>query len=73
MHDDICVRLGARIRELREARGLSRLHLAHCCGFELADIKAFEVGTREIHLKNLATLADRLGVSLASLLAGLKF
>jgi transcriptional regulator with XRE-family HTH domain len=69
--EDICVRLGARIRELRKQRGWRQLDLAEHSGVHEVHISDLERGTREICFRNLAALAQGLGVTLSELLTGI--
>ena len=71
MPDDICVRLGARIRELRKARGWRQIDLAQHSGVHEVHISDLERGEREVGLRNLAALAKGLDVKLEDLVAGL--
>ncbi len=71
MPDDICVRLGARIRKLRKERGWRQIDLAQHSGVHEVHISDLERGTREVGLRNLAALAKGLDVRLEDLVAGL--
>ena len=71
MTNDICVRLGIRIRELRKERGWRQVDLAKQSGVHSVYISDLERGTREVCLKNLAALAKGLNVLLSELVAGL--
>jgi transcriptional regulator with XRE-family HTH domain len=65
---DLAGRVGGRVRELRTGAGLTQAALAegHC---SKAAISAFESGKALPSLDMLSHLADRLGVSAASILA----
>ncbi len=71
MTNDICVRLGIRIRELRKERGWRQVDLAKQSGVHSVYISDLERGTREVCLRNLAALAKGLNVLLSELVAGL--
>lgn len=58
---------GARIRALRQARGLSQEKLAELAGLHRTYISSIELGERNVSLKNIQALADALGVSLQEL------
>lgn len=56
--------LGGRLRELREARGLTQAQLAHLLGKSLETISNFERGKTLPSLVTLEQLAGVLGVSM---------
>jgi transcriptional regulator with XRE-family HTH domain len=56
--------LGARIRELREARGLTREALAQKIGMSTVYVRKLEAGERTPSLDTLDRLARALGVTL---------
>jgi transcriptional regulator with XRE-family HTH domain len=56
--------LGGRLRELREARGLTQAQLAHLLGKSLETISNFERGKTLPSLVTLEQLAGILGVSM---------
>ena len=58
---------GKRIRELRLARGLSQEKLAFKSGMHRTYLGSIERGERNPSLKNIAAIADALGVSLSQL------
>jgi transcriptional regulator with XRE-family HTH domain len=57
------VRLGNRIRELREQAGLSREQLGAAAGLSARAVQQWELGDREPGWFNMVALADALGVS----------
>lgn len=67
MSRDICERFGARLRELREAKGMSQMALASKVGVEQPYISLVENGKQEPCLRNIESLADGLGVPLGRL------
>jgi transcriptional regulator with XRE-family HTH domain len=69
--NDICVRLGVRLRELRKKKGWRQIDLAQHSGVHEVHISDLERGTREVGLRNLLALAGALGVTLSELLRGL--
>ena len=71
MPDDICVRLGARIRELRKERGWRQIDLSQHSGIHEVHISNLERGMQEVGLRNLVALAKGLNVRLEDLVAGL--
>lgn len=68
---DVLQILGKRIREGREAIGLSQEEFADKCGFDRTYISMIERGKRNISLKNLLRIANGLGASVSSLTEGL--
>jgi transcriptional regulator with XRE-family HTH domain len=73
MADDhkFLVRFGHRVRELREAKGLSQEAFAEECGLDRTYISGVERGKRNIGLENVRVVAKALGVSLSRLFEGL--
>ncbi|MFN5514021.1 MAG: helix-turn-helix domain-containing protein [Cyanobacteriota bacterium] len=68
---DLLILLGARIRELRKARGLSQEAFASECGLDRTYVGGIERGERNVALRNLALIAKTLGISMSELLSGL--
>lgn len=66
----IQLRLGARVRALRDERGLTQADLALASGMDRSQLAAIETGRRNVTLANLARLARALGVTLSQLLDG---
>lgn len=64
--------LGDRLREHRQARGLTQVQLGEQCGLHRTFIGSCERGERNLSILNLRLLAKVLRVSLADLLTGLK-
>ena len=60
--DPKMVRLGGRIRELREGAGLSREQLGDAAGVSLRAVVQWELGEREPGWFNMLALAAALGV-----------
>ncbi len=58
---------GQRLRELRRARGLSQEKLAFKSGMHRTYLGSIERGERNPALKNIAAIAEALGVSLSQL------
>jgi transcriptional regulator with XRE-family HTH domain len=59
---------GARLKELREASGLSQKALADKAGLSQRGIANWELGLREPLWSNVVALAEALGVDLAAFL-----
>ena len=60
-------RFGHRVRELRETRGLSQEELAFRAGVHRTYLDGIERGERNPALKNIAAIAEALGVTLSEL------
>jgi len=69
--NDICVRLGRRLRKLRTDRGWNQAYLAEISGIGRVHISELENGRREAGLRILEMLAVSFGVSLSELLSDL--
>jgi len=67
--DDICVRVGERIRNLRASRGWSQQLLADHAQVERAHLARLEDGKREAGLRVLARIADALEVEVEKLVS----
>jgi transcriptional regulator with XRE-family HTH domain len=65
----IVKRVGARIRELREAQGFSQREFATMVGKARSLVTYVEQGTKVPSLETLAAFATALGVSVAELVA----
>jgi transcriptional regulator with XRE-family HTH domain len=64
-------RFGARVRELRGARGLSQEALADAAEMDRTYVGGIERGERNPSLENIARVAKALSVEIADLFAGL--
>ena len=65
--DDICKRVGQRIRDLRQARDWSQQLLADNAQIERAHLSRLEDGRREAGLRVLERIANALGVDVVEL------
>lgn len=59
---------GARMRELRKARGLSQEELAFRCSLDRSYLGAIERGEKNVSLINIHRIAGALGVKAGELL-----
>lgn len=66
--DAIKQRFGARMRDLRKARGLSQEALAFACGLDRSYLGAIERGEKNVSLINICRIAEALGVVPSELL-----
>ncbi len=64
---DIKTKFGAKVRKLRQARGLSQEAFADVCGLHRTYVGAIERGERNVSLENIEKIAKALGISIASL------
>lgn len=62
-------RFGERVRELRQAKGLSQEELAFKSGVHRTYLGGIERGERNPSLKNISAIAEALGVKLSELFA----
>lgn len=69
--DDILIRFGKRLRELREALDLSQEAFAAKCNLDRTYISGIERGLRNLSLRNIEVIAVALGTSISDLTAGL--
>jgi transcriptional regulator with XRE-family HTH domain len=64
-------RIGQRIRQLREKRGLSQEEFADECELHRTYIGSVERGERNLTINSLHTIAKTLGITLSELLKGI--
>lgn len=60
-------KVGQRIQQIREAKGISRSKLAKICGMAETSIHHFEAGRREPLLSSIKRIADALKVTIDEL------
>lgn len=70
MAKDICIRLGARIRNLRKAQGWSQMYLSVHTGLSRTFISDLEMGRKEPCLRSLEILALAFDQSVSELMNG---
>jgi ribosome-binding protein aMBF1 (putative translation factor) len=70
MDEDLAQRFGARVRALRERRGLSQLDMVRQYGVSLSHYQRVERGAHDVKLTTIAKLAEFFGVSLAQMMKG---
>jgi transcriptional regulator with XRE-family HTH domain len=68
---DICVRLGRRIRLLREKHGWTQQQLADMTGIGRVHVSELENGRREAGLRMLERLATSFETTVSDLLKGI--
>lgn len=65
--DQILKKIGARIREIREAKGVSQQDLASICNFEKANMSRIEAGRTNFTISTLYKISQALNISLSEL------
>jgi transcriptional regulator with XRE-family HTH domain len=68
--DDVLIRFGQRVRELRTAQGYSQEGFAHACGLDRTYVGGVERGERNIAIRNIEQIAIALGLRLDQLMKG---
>ena len=71
MPEDLLVRLGKRIRKLRQERTWTQVEMAEQIGIDRSFLADVERGRRNISVLNLELIAEGLGVSLSRLFSRL--
>ena len=66
--DDICIRLGFRIRKHREEKGISQEKLASLSELHRTYIGQVERGKKNLTIRSLERIAKALGVDIKDLL-----
>jgi len=69
---DICISLGIRIRDLRQAQGWRQIDLAEETGMHENYVSDLELGRKEICLRMLQTVAAAFGMKTYELLMGIE-
>lgn len=69
--DDLLVRFGRRVRQLRSQAGYSQEGFAAACGLDRTYIGGIERGERNLALRNIDLIAKTLKLSLPELFRGL--
>jgi transcriptional regulator with XRE-family HTH domain len=67
---DICVRLGERVRALRQSRGWGQADLVAESGLDRSFISKVENARQEIGLRSLEVLANSFGKSVSQFMRG---
>lgn len=70
-HNEVILKLGHRIKILRDLHGITQLELGQKIGHTNAtSISTFETGTQSMSVRNLIKIASVLGVTPGALLDG---
>ncbi len=64
---ELFVRVGEKIRELRNVKSVSQLELAERCDFEKSNMSRIEAGRTNLTLRSLNKISRALGVTVAEL------
>jgi transcriptional regulator with XRE-family HTH domain len=65
--DDVDVSVGAKIRLLRQCRGMSQAALAAAVGVSFQQVQKYESGANRVSASMLSKIAETLGVRIAEL------
>lgn len=65
--DQLQIKIGQRIRILRESKGISQQVLAAMCNFEKANLSRIEAGRTNPTVSTLYKISQGLGVSISEL------
>lgn len=68
---DIKAKIGSRIKEIREQKGISQKDLSYMADIDRSYIASVESGQRNISIVNIEKISKALEVSLSELLIGL--
>jgi transcriptional regulator with XRE-family HTH domain len=68
-NEDICIRLGRKLRKLRKQKSWTQAYMAEHTGIGRAHISNLETGKKEAGLRALEILADSFGMTLPQLLS----
>ena len=68
MDEDVCVRFGEKLRDIRLDLGYSQEELSFKAGLHRTYISSVERGKRNISLTNIKKLADALGLKMKDLM-----
>ena len=68
MNEDVCVRFGEKLRDIRLDLGYSQEELSFKAGLHRTYISSVERGKRNISITNIKKLADALGLKMKDLM-----
>jgi transcriptional regulator with XRE-family HTH domain len=68
MDDDISVKFGKKVKEIRVGKKMSQAKLAKILGVHPTYISGIERGVRNMNLKNIERLSKALGVAIEELI-----
>ena len=67
--NNVLVQFGARVRALRQSKGLSQEAFAAKCSLDRTYISGIERGIRNLSLRNIKIIADAFDISLSDLMS----
>ncbi len=70
---DVKVKIGQRIKELREASNMSQKDLSYAADLDRSYIASIENGQRNVSIVNIEKIASALGVTLKKFFENAKF
>jgi transcriptional regulator with XRE-family HTH domain len=70
-NDNVTVRFGRRLRQLRKAKGWTQIEMADAVGVDRSYISDMERGKKNVCLPTLEAFADGFGISMSKLLSRL--
>jgi transcriptional regulator with XRE-family HTH domain len=65
--DQILKKIGARIKKIRELKGISQQDLAASCNFEKANMSRIEAGRTNFTISTLSKISKALNTTIADL------
>ena len=65
--EDVLLRIGLKIRELRELKNVSQQDLAAACNFEKSNMSRIEAGRSNLTIGTLLKIGERLKVKLVDI------
>lgn len=65
--EDVLIKIGLRIKELREEKNISQQDLAAACNFEKSNMSRIEAGRTNLTIGTLLKIAEKLKVRLVNL------
>ena len=65
--DEVVIKLGNKIRDIRLQKGLSQEQLANLCDLELSQINRIELGKINTSVSHLFLIASKLNIDVAEL------
>ena len=71
MENRLQILVGLRIKELRDAEGVSQENFAHRAGLDRSYLASIEVGKRNVTLSSLEKIAEGFDLSLSEFFEGI--
>ena len=65
--EQVLKNIGARIKEIRESKGISQQSLADACNFEKSNMSRIEAGRTNLTVRTLYKISQALGIKLSEL------